>query len=100
MPVAQPGHYVLACGDGNTYLEDLVWSSWGPETGEAKGSYFANDCTPNCGAGTIHSWPATVSVSRPKSASSGWLFTLLTVGYTTKTTHKTVSVSLPTKPPG
>ncbi len=95
----QPNHYVLACGDGNAYLENLAWTDWGSEVAKASGTYFANDCTPNCGAGTVQSWPATVSVSSPKSTASGWLFTELAITYKTKTARKVITTTLPTKLP-
>jgi hypothetical protein len=54
----RPGAYILACADGNAYLTGLNWSAWRPYSAMASGSYWFNDCVPNCLSGHGHSFPA------------------------------------------
>src|SRR5881394_2605919 len=37
-PHVRPGHYTLACADGNDYLSGLAWTSWGPRLASATGT--------------------------------------------------------------
>jgi hypothetical protein len=53
-----PTQYVLACGDGNAGLNGLHWASWTPQLASGYGTYFVNDCKPDCAAGHFHSYPA------------------------------------------
>ena len=59
-PHVRPGHYTLACADGNDYLSGLTWTSWGPRLASATGTEHVNDCVPYCAAGHFHSYPAIV----------------------------------------
>ncbi|WP_256107013.1 hypothetical protein [Streptomyces sp. ODS05-4] len=60
----RPGDYILACGDGNSRLTGLRWTSWGPDRAEGRGVNVVNDCRPYCAAGTFRSYPVTVRLDR------------------------------------
>lgn len=50
-----PKDIVLACGDGNTAIENVAWHGWGESIASGDGNYSYNDCTPNCVSGHVHS---------------------------------------------
>ena len=54
---------LVACGDANSPLANLVWSTWSPDGAKATGTAMVNDCTPDCADGHFHSYPATVTLS-------------------------------------
>ena len=56
----RPKSFVLACADGNDYLNGLAWTSWGPQLASATGTEHVNDCIPYCAAGHFHSYPTEV----------------------------------------
>jgi hypothetical protein len=66
-PQVRPGHFVIACGDGNSSLVSLRWSRWGPASAVATGLNEVNDCKPYCAAGRFHSYPVTVRLDQPRS---------------------------------
>jgi hypothetical protein len=63
--VTEPSGSVLACGDGNGGLADLVWSSWTSSGGSGSGQYYENNCQPDCASGTFQYTPVTVVLSGP-----------------------------------
>lgn len=58
--IRRPTSYVLACADGNEFLENLTWSSWGEATATATGTLVFNDCSPSCAEGKDIEVPAQV----------------------------------------
>lgn len=62
----RPSEFLIACGDGNSVLTELNWSSWGPTSAVATGLNAVNDCKPDCAAGTFHSYPVDVRFERPE----------------------------------
>jgi hypothetical protein len=64
--VYKPKRIVLACGDGSNYLTNLTWHGWTALSATGSGVDVANDCMPDCVGGHVHSYPATVTLSRPK----------------------------------
>lgn len=64
---ANPTKIILSCGDGNTWLGKLKWSSWTNTQAVATGNYTANNCTPDCATGHTHSVPVKVTLSKPKT---------------------------------
>lgn len=68
-----PKTYVLACGDGNTWLQQLRWKHWGSRTATATGRGFVNTCTPSCAAGRPATYPVLVTVSRLSNGAYGHL---------------------------
>jgi hypothetical protein len=86
----RPGTYILACGDGNGYVNGLHWASWGSSAAFATGSYVFNTCTPNCVAGHFVSLPALAALWRaePWTGHAGQrYFTRLTVILTGSTSY-------------
>jgi len=70
-PAFQPKEIVLACGDGNAWLDQLVWSSWTSAGALGRGRYVHNTCDPDCAEGTFVSTPATVALAYPVDTSAG-----------------------------
>jgi len=63
----RPASIIIACADANLQLTHLKWSSFGGATAAATGSYYVNDCTPDCAAGKFHSYPIRVTLSGAKA---------------------------------
>jgi hypothetical protein len=63
----KPKQLVISCGDANNLVKSLTWSSWTSSKATGKGANAVNDCTPSCVAGHFHSYPAAVTLSKPKS---------------------------------
>src|SRR5579884_1138606 len=82
-PAIEPGKIMLACGDGNAYLDHLRWSSWTGTAATATGVYTHNTCTPSCAGGTFVSAPTTVRLSYPVQTRAGKEFG--SVSYTATT---------------
>jgi len=81
----RPREYVLACGDGNAYLDGLSWAAWGSSSAFAEGAFTLNDCVPYCAAGHFHSFPALVALwgAEPRPGHAGQrYFTHMTVIFT------------------
>jgi hypothetical protein len=70
-PQVRPHEIVIACGDGNFYVDHLAWKRWGAGGAVAAGVAHQNDCTPYCAAGHFHSYRATVTLSRIVSCVKG-----------------------------
>jgi hypothetical protein len=64
--VYKPKEIVLACGDDSSLLTKLTWGRWTSQGASGSGVYEVNDCTPDCVSGHFNSYPATVTLSRPK----------------------------------
>jgi curli biogenesis system outer membrane secretion channel CsgG len=62
--VERPSSFLIACADGGSVIEHLVWRSWGNPIAKSSGFAFANDCEPNCVAGGSHHAAAEMYVSR------------------------------------
>jgi hypothetical protein len=68
---SRPKSLTLACGDGNTVLKGLKWSSFGGATAQAKGKLEMNTCEPNCAAGKDVSYPVSVKATSPRTCKKG-----------------------------
>ncbi|MPY35397.1 hypothetical protein FNH09_30445 [Streptomyces adustus] len=64
-PEVRPSEFILACGDGNSRLAALHWSSWDANDAVATGYNAVNDCKPFCAAGKFHSYPVIVVLEHP-----------------------------------
>ena len=53
-PVVMPSTYVIACADAGMGVQNLRWTSWTPKLASGYGTFWENDCTPNCAEGHIH----------------------------------------------
>lgn len=62
--VERPNSFIIACADGGSGVEHLVWRSWGGPVVQGSGFAFANDCEPSCVAGGTHHAAAEMYVSR------------------------------------
>nr|WP_256725398.1 hypothetical protein [Streptomyces sp. IMTB 2501] len=81
----RPTDFILACGDGNSRLNGLHWSQWGPHGATATGVNMVNDCKPYCAAGHFHSYPVTVRLDDPrpwKKQPQVQHYTLMSLTYT------------------
>jgi hypothetical protein len=68
---ARPKNLTLACGDGNTVLSGLRWSSFGGPSAQARGTLKMNTCEPNCAAGKVVSYPVAVSATAIRKCKAG-----------------------------
>lgn len=66
-----PAVMTLTCADANYGLAAMKWQSWGAVTTRGAGVARANDCTPNCAAGTFHSFPVVATASAIRTCRSG-----------------------------
>ena len=69
--VSRPKLLTLSCGDGNTVLKGLSWSSFGGSTARAKGTFLMNTCEPNCAAGKDVSFKVNVKATNPRTCKRG-----------------------------
>jgi hypothetical protein len=69
--VGRPKLLTLSCGDGNTVLKGLSWSSFGGSTARAKGTFVMNTCEPNCAAGKTVSFKVNVRATDPRTCKRG-----------------------------
>jgi hypothetical protein len=80
---SRPKSLTLACGDGNTVLKGLSWSSFGGSSAQAKGTFVINLCEPNCAAGKDASYPVTAKASGQRSCKKGLrVYSKLTLQFT------------------
>jgi hypothetical protein len=68
---SRPSSVTLTCGDGNTVLSGLRWSSFGGTSAQARGTLEMNTCTPNCAAGKVVKYPVTVRADGQRSCKAG-----------------------------
>jgi len=66
-PQTRPTDYILACGDGNSRLTSLHWSSWTSQEAEGRGVNVVNDCVPYCAAGKFHGYGVRVRLHDVKA---------------------------------
>jgi hypothetical protein len=68
---SRPTSVTLTCGDGNTVLKGLKWSSFGGASALALGTFVIDLCEPNCAEGKTASFPVTVKASSPRNCKGG-----------------------------
>lgn len=68
---ASPTEVTLTCGDGNTVLRDLRWSSFGRGSARAAGRLEMNTCSPTCVEGKVVHYAVTVTATAPKRCPGG-----------------------------
>jgi hypothetical protein len=91
----KPSNYVVSCADANSGWSGVTWSSWTTATAVGKGTYYQNDCTPNCAAGRVIKYPATIHLNKVVSTSTnGKLFSEAIVHYSVKGKSKSQILSL------
>jgi hypothetical protein len=57
-PVVTPSSLIVTCADAGIRLENLRWTTWTPKLASGYGTFWENDCTPNCAEGHFHSYPS------------------------------------------
>jgi len=68
---SRPKTVTLTCGDGNTALTGLRWSSFGGASALAAGTLATNTCTPNCASGKIVRYPVAVRADGTRTCKAG-----------------------------
>jgi hypothetical protein len=68
---SRPKLLTLTCGDGNTVLKGLSWSTFGGSSAQAKGTFVINTCEPDCAAGKDVSYPVTAKATSPRTCKKG-----------------------------
>jgi hypothetical protein len=80
---SRPKLLTLTCGDGNTVLKGMTWSSFGGMTASGKGTFVTNTCEPNCSEGKNVSYPVTVKAMGSKKCKKGaTVYAKLSLTYT------------------
>jgi hypothetical protein len=74
-----PKGFVVACADGNTYLQKITWSNWGARRAHGTGQLWANECVPNCASGKFVHEPAAVTLTRLAERHGRWDYGYITV---------------------
>ena len=70
-PTYKPKSIVVACADANNQLTRIKWHSYGTLAASGTATAKVNDCTPNCVSGKVKSYPAVVTLIRPKNCGKG-----------------------------
>jgi hypothetical protein len=82
-PSYKPTQIIVTCADANTVLKGISWKSYGSDTARGSATANVNACDPNCAAGKLQPFPATVKLSQPKDCRKGVRqFTHLVLTYT------------------
>ena len=80
---SRPKLLTLTCGDGNTVLKGLSWSTFGGLSAQAKGTFVMNTCEPDCAAGRDVSYPVAVKATSPRTCKKGLrVYNKLTLKFT------------------
>ena len=57
-PVVAPSTLIITCADAGIGVKDLRWTSWTPKLASGYGTFWENDCNPNCARGHFHYYPS------------------------------------------
>jgi hypothetical protein len=79
--LSAPTELVLACGDGNYFLDKLKWRRWGAASATATGVAEANKCTPNCASGHFKSYRITATASKLATCGKARYYSRLVIVY-------------------
>ena len=52
-PEQRPKAITLTCADGGMYIDQIDWSRWDASGAWGTGTYYVNECDPNCAEGTF-----------------------------------------------
>jgi hypothetical protein len=80
---SRPKTLTLTCGDGNTVLSKLRWSSFGGKSARASGELEMNTCSPDCAGGKVVRYPVSVNAKNIRSCKAGLrVYNKLTLQFT------------------
>jgi hypothetical protein len=79
--VSRPKLLTLTCGDGNTVLKGMTWSSFGGATASGKGTFVSNTCEPNCAEGKNVSYAVSVKAMGSKKCKGSTVYAKLSLTY-------------------
>lgn len=84
----------LSCVGGTQQIRDVEWSAWDSDDGIGSGTLMGRDCSPVCTyvKGTDDLGPVSLTLSKPKRAGGGMVFTELTITPTTKAVPRTFTL--------
>jgi hypothetical protein len=68
----RPGFISFSADSGNV-IENIRWSSWGPDSASGTGTSYLQGCVPNCAEGSMTLVPATVTLSAPAAGQFTWI---------------------------
>jgi len=97
----RPTTIVLACGDGNALLSDLIWTSWTSSSATATGQYVRNTCIPSCAQGTFVMSAALIRLAYPIQTGVGPQFASVSYVYENPSApggYSGVATVIPTSP--
>jgi hypothetical protein len=57
-PVVAPSTVIVTCADAGIGLRDMHWTSWTPRLASGHGTFWENDCKPDCADGHFHYYPS------------------------------------------
>jgi hypothetical protein len=57
-PVVAPSTFVITCADAGIGVRHLHWTSWTSKLASGYGTFWENDCEPNCADGHFHYYPS------------------------------------------
>jgi hypothetical protein len=87
-PVVAPSTFIITCADAGIGVQHLHWTSWTPKLAGGYGTFWENDCTPNCAGGHFHYYPSLEVLwgsATVKGHPADRRYTKLTVIFTGKT---------------
>jgi hypothetical protein len=87
-PVVAPSTIIISCADAGTGVQNVYWTTWSPNLASGYGTFWENDCTPNCAAGHFNHYPSLDVLwgnATVKGQPADRRYTNLTVIFTGKT---------------
>jgi hypothetical protein len=78
---SRPKLLTLTCGDGNTVLKGMAWSSFGGAKAAGKGTFTSNTCNPDCAEGKDVSYPVSVKAEGSKKCKGATVYAKLSLSY-------------------
>ena len=87
-PVVAPSTFIITCADAGIGVQHLHWTSWTPKLAGGYGTFWENDCMPNCAGGHFHYYPSLEVLwgsATVKGHPADRRYTKLTVIFTGKT---------------
>jgi hypothetical protein len=82
-PSYKPSKVTLTCADANANLIHIHYSTWTASRAAGKATLYANDCNPDCAAGTFTRTPVTFVFKAPKVKHGVKVFTKVVVTQST-----------------